>query len=84
MDNENQPTEDDLISNTVRALAQHVVILALVRTHPDLQTLRDTAEPYAEATRANLLASGWSDAQIEQFDKSLDLLLKYPSPRAAT
>jgi hypothetical protein len=35
----------------------------------------DVQERADKATRANLLASNWTDAQVQQFDKSLDLLL---------
>lgn len=75
---------DDAISNTVRIMAQHAVVLALVRTHPEPQKLRDLVEKFAEATRANLLASRWTDAQVQQFDRSLGVLLSTLPPPSAT
>jgi hypothetical protein len=75
--------QDDIISTTVRAMAQHVVILALVRTHPKPQELRDLVEQFAEATRANLLSTTWSDAQVQLFDRALDVILNTLPPPSA-
>ena len=79
------PQQDinDAISNTTRLLAQHVTVLALVRLHPDPQALRDLVDQFAEATRANLLATNWTDEQVQQFDKSLGLLLNTLPPPSA-
>ena len=79
-----QSDEDDAISTATRAMAQHVVVLALVRTHPESQRLRDLVEQFAEATRANLLASNWTDVQVQRFDLALGVLLNTLPPPSAT
>ena len=72
--------ENDARSTAVRAMAQHVVLLALVRLHPEPQKLRDLTEQFAEATRANLLASAFSDEQVQNFDRALSVLLNSLPP----
>jgi hypothetical protein len=59
---------NDSISTAIRALAQHAVIAGLVRTHPDREHLLTVIEPFAEATRAMLLGSNWTDEQVHLFD----------------
>ena len=75
---------DDLRSNAIRAMAQHAVIAALVRLHPEPQKLRDLVEQFAEAHRAALLASDWPDAQVQLFDQALGVLVNTLPPPAAT
>ena len=75
---------DDAISTATRAMAQHAVVAALVRLHPEPQKLRDLIEQFAEAHRAQLLATDWSDAQVQQFDKSLAVLTNTLPPPSAT
>lgn len=78
----NSPTDDE-IATTIRAMAQHATIAALVRLHPEPQKLRDLIEQFAEAHRATLLASNWTDEQVQRFDKSLGVLVStLPAPSA--
>lgn len=78
-----RPASEDLQATAIRAMAQHVVIAALVRTHPDPQLLRDFVEQFAEAHRAILLASTWPDAQREIFEHALDRLVGTLPPPSA-
>jgi hypothetical protein len=75
--------KDDVISNATRAMAQHAVVAALVRLHPEPQKLRDLVEQFAEAHRAHLLASDWTDVQVQQFDRSLAVLTNTLPPVSA-
>lgn len=72
--------DDDAKATTIRALAQHAVIAALVRTHPNPQTLSNLVEQFAESTRANLLTTDWSDAQVQRFDQALSVLVNTLPP----
>ena len=77
------PTQDDARSTAVRAMAQHVVVMALVRLHPEPQKLSNLIEQFAEATRATLLASPFSDEQVQKFDRALSVLANTLPPPSA-
>ena len=72
--------DDDAKATAIRALAQHAVIAALVRTHANPQTLSNLVEQFAESTRANLRATDWSDAQVQRFDQALSVLVNTLPP----
>ena len=77
------PEQDDAWSTAVRAMAQHVAVMALVRLHPEPQKLRDLMEQFAEATRANLLASPFSDDQVQKFERALSVIANTLPPPSA-
>ena len=71
-----QPTDSDAWALTARTMAQHAVIAALVRTHPNRDALTSIAQQFAEAHRAMLLASpNATDEHLEIFERSLRRLL---------
>ena len=74
---------DDEVATALRAMAQHVVVMSLVRLHPEPQKLRDLIEHFAEATRSNLLASTYSDVQVQKFDRALSVLVNTLPPPSA-
>lgn len=74
---------DDIISTTSRVMAQHAVVAALVRLHPEPQALRNLIEQFAETHRSTLLATDWTDAQIEVFDRALRVLTNTLPPPSA-
>lgn len=78
-----QPTDNE-IATTARAMAQHAVVAALIRSHHEPQKLRDLVEQFAEAHRATLLASSWTDEQVQRFDRALDVLVNTLPPPSAT
>ena len=75
--------DDDAKATAIRAMAQHAVVAALVRLHPEPQRLRDLVEQFAEAHRAILLASDWTDEQVQRFDHALDRLVNTLPPPSA-
>ena len=75
--------QDDARSTAVRAMAQHVAVMALVRMHPERQKLSDLIEQFAEATRATLLASPFSDEQVQKFDRALSVIVNTLPPTSA-
>lgn len=74
-----QPTNDE-IATTIRVMAQHAVVAALVRLHPEPQRLSDLVEQFAEAHRSTLLASNWTDEQVQRFDRVLGVLVNTLPP----
>ena len=76
-------TINDLRNVNLRVMAHNVVLLGLVRTHLDAQQLRDAIEPFAEATRALLLGSDWTDVQVQVFERCLGQLLNTLPPPSA-
>ena len=84
MDTSNTPADDQGNRATAaRALAQHVVVRAMLATHPEPQRLLALVGQYAEGTRANLLATDWTDEQVQVFETALDrLLAAIPQPSA--
>ena len=75
--------DDDAKATAIRAMAQHAVIAALVRLHPEPQKLRDLVEQFAEAHRSTLLASNWTDEQVQRFDRVLGVLVNTLPPPSA-
>ena len=75
--------DDNERATALRAMAQNAVVAALVRLHPEPQKLRDLVEQFAEAHRASLLASDWTDEQVQKFDHALDRLVNTLPPPSA-
>ena len=71
----NHSQDDDTKATAIRAMAQHAVIAALIRLHPEPQKLRDLVEQFAETHRAILLGSDWTDTQVQRFDEALSVLV---------
>jgi len=77
------PTEGEK-STAIRAMAQHAVLAALVRLHPEPQALSNLVDQFAEAHRAILLATDWPDGSLELFEHALGRLVNTLPPPTST
>ena len=57
------------------------VVRALVFTHHDPERLRVVAEKLAEGAKGALLATSWSDEEIQEIDHSVQALLSASGKR---
>lgn len=76
MTDEFKTMELDVLQDMMRVvMANHfslrVAVTALLRTHPDAEEALKYFDYVSESLRATLLHSNWSEARIDEFEKSL-------------
>lgn len=57
-----------------RHYALRVVVTALLRIHPSPEAVRSEIQSVAEQVRAQILPSGWSDTDLEDFERDISVL----------
>ena len=78
-------TEDTTSENGIfmaKIAGLEAVVRALVFKHHDAALLRAVAEKYCDGAKGALLATNWSDAEIQRIDQNVQALLSASKKRA--